>query len=364
MGAGGSKNNNTPVKQEVTNTNLPEYARPYFMELMGRGQAVTQQPYQAYSGPRIAGFNPDQQASFSLARNLPAGYTSQYNQASALTNLAANNASDPGNRYFANTFAPTNVAAGQLADPQMFDSAVASQYMNPYIQNVLDTQLARAQSLFGQQQLESAGQRAKAGAFGGYRHGVQDAIANREFGRQVSENEAQGLYQAFLNAQQQFNTDRGVGIDVGKYNIDRTLQADLANQNMGLSAFQANEGARQAQAANFLAGNSQLGSLAQQLAAIGTQRQGADLASLEALQRTGLQQQQQQQASLDLGYQDFVNQRDYERNNLAFMSSLLQGIPMPTQSVSSSYENPNPYSQLLGLGISGLALNNALGGTG
>ena len=50
-----------PVKQEVTQSNLPEYARPYFEGMLQRGQSLLTQPYTPYGQERIAGFTPQQE---------------------------------------------------------------------------------------------------------------------------------------------------------------------------------------------------------------------------------------------------------------------------------------------------------------
>jgi hypothetical protein len=58
MAKGGSSQ---PVKQEVTQSNLPEYARPYFEGMMQRGQSLLTQGYTPYGQERIQGFTPQQQ---------------------------------------------------------------------------------------------------------------------------------------------------------------------------------------------------------------------------------------------------------------------------------------------------------------
>jgi len=59
MAKGGSSNQ--PVKQEVTQSNLPEYARPYFEGLMQRAGTELTKGYTPYEQERIAGFTPEQQ---------------------------------------------------------------------------------------------------------------------------------------------------------------------------------------------------------------------------------------------------------------------------------------------------------------
>jgi hypothetical protein len=56
-----------PSSQTVTNTSIPEYARPYVERMLGKTEAITdinQNPYQAYGGQRIQGFNEKQEDAF------------------------------------------------------------------------------------------------------------------------------------------------------------------------------------------------------------------------------------------------------------------------------------------------------------
>lgn len=64
QGGGGTS---SPSKSTVTQTNIPEYARPYAEETLGRAQALTdinQNPFQPYSDQRFAGFSPMQAQAF------------------------------------------------------------------------------------------------------------------------------------------------------------------------------------------------------------------------------------------------------------------------------------------------------------
>jgi hypothetical protein len=76
----------------------------------------------------------------------------------------------------------------------------------------------------------------------------------------------------------------------------------------------------------------QLGQLTQQL--------GAQDVSL--LETAGMQQQAQQQRALDLAYKDFLGQRDYQQNQLGFLSNIIRGLPYDqsktmTQSTAPAY---------------------------
>ena len=50
-----------PTSSTVTQTNLPAYLEPYVTRDVAAAEAAAGQPYQAYGGQRIAGFNPNQQ---------------------------------------------------------------------------------------------------------------------------------------------------------------------------------------------------------------------------------------------------------------------------------------------------------------
>jgi hypothetical protein len=85
-------------------------------------------------------------------------------------------------------------------------------------------------------------------------------------------------------------------------------------------------------------------------------RQGLTLQQAQALQQQGGVQQGQEQKSLDTAYQDFLNQRDFDKQQINFMSSIMRGIPVQPQTVQNQYANPNPFAQFAGLGIAGLGL--------
>ena len=65
-GGGGSQ----PRETVQTQTSIPEYARPYVERMLGKSEALTQTPYQAYGGERIAGFTPMQQQAFQGVQNM------------------------------------------------------------------------------------------------------------------------------------------------------------------------------------------------------------------------------------------------------------------------------------------------------
>lgn len=158
--------------------------------------------------------------------------------------------------------------AGQGPDsiPMWTDPGVSTTYMNPYQDQVTRVQRQRAMDDFAESRGARDSQAVAAGAFGGARAAVQDGVARRALDRQLQAIDAQGLNNAYLNGQQQFNADRETGLsqnlqglqfqgNLGQFNANQNMQAQLANQAARLTAGQTNlDAALQTQALGTNAG--------------------------------------------------------------------------------------------------------------
>ena len=312
MSGGGSGGGAT--KQEVTQTNLPAYARPYFERLMGRGEAASNQRYEEYPGQRISTFTPDQKSSFEGARNLQETYLPSFNQASQ----AYTGALDQAGR----------AVSGYDPNVEMFGQDAAQRYMNPYIGNVLSQAQQAAQQNFLESQGGRASQAVKSGAFGGSRATIADEVARRTYDSQFQSLTADLLDKGYSNAQAQFMADRNA--------------RDAANQykaKLGMEG--ADFGLRSGTA----------------MAGLGTEAYRLGSAQSELLNKYGTQQQGLQQKQYDVDYGNFINQRDQERNNTAYLSSLLRGVPVNPQSNVITYQQqPDALTQLGGLGLGAYGL--------
>lgn len=104
---------------------------------------------------------------------------------------------------------------------------------------------------------------------------------------------------------------------------------------------------------NYQAGQNRSLSAAGQQGALAQQLQGQGLQDAAALEAAGQSQQQQQQKNLDLGYQDFTEQRDYDKNNTNWIMSLLSGAPQQSSTTTTnngpaSVYSPSPLSTIAG----------------
>jgi hypothetical protein len=281
-----------PTQQVVSSTEVPAYARPYVERMLGKTEALSQTPYQAYGGERIAGFTPMQQQAFQGVANLrPAQQLGTATQMGGIAGLQG-------------------LRAGQQFAQQATDPYAMGAYMSPFTQLALEPQLreaARRSAMEGQQM---AGQATRAGAFGGSRFGLMEAERQRNLGQQQADIYGRGMQTAFEQARQaqQFGADLG-----------------LRGAATGLQA-------------------------AQQLGQLGQTQFGQQKDILQGQLSAGAQQQGLEQQRLAQAYQDFQNQRQYPYQQLSFMSDMLRGLPLSQERRTMYEQPPSALGQIAGAG--------------
>ena len=387
-GGGGQPANTTQTQTQE----LPEWARPYAKDTLSKASALTdinQNPYKTYDANRIAGFSPLQQQSMTGAQNMaPAG---QLGAATGLAGAAGERAMNM--QYAPGQFGMMQARAPRLQQYQMgpaqqvgtedYTGQNVSQYMNPYMQNVVDIQQREAQRQGDIAGTQRAGQAVKSGAFGGSRAGLMEAEAARNLATQKGDIQAQGQNAAFQSAQQQFNTqqqrdlqaqmaNQGMGFNVGQQNLQaqlgtqqlgagQNLQAQLANQGAFQQAQQLGEQSRQYGAGYGMQGLQTGLQAAGQLGQLGGQQfaQGLDINKLQA--GYGAQQQQLEQQGLSQSYQDFLNQQNYPYKQLGFMSDILRGTPTGSSSSMNMYQaQPGALQTATGLGLGAYGISQLM----
>ncbi len=165
----------------------------------------------------------------------------------------------------------------------------------------------------------------------------------------------QANQQAGLNAAQLNEQSR-------QYGYGTTEDAYQQAAQLGLTAQQASEQLRQSGSQLGLQGLQLASDSAKNMAAYQDQYDSGQLQRAQAQLGVGQTQEDYSQQQLDQSYQDFVNQRDSEKQNLQFLSSLLQGVPV---SANSDVQTTQPQNNLAGaLGsVGGLQALYALGKT-
>jgi hypothetical protein len=342
----GSKQAPTPTQQTVTQTNIPKEFMPYFSRLMGRVEEESLQPYQAYGGERLAssGDYADITAAREGIRNVAGTGIAGLDTATAAVNKSITDAQTLGD------YAPGTFTAFDYGDAGEFDSAAAQKYMSPYIQNVLDVQKARALQDYQELQGARNTKAMNAGAFGGSRQGVMEAIAQRSLLQNMGEIDATGMQKAYESAGTMFGADREA-----RMAEERARAAELGRVETGTEAsrqFGAGQGLAAIDAANRSAAG---------LVALGEKERETDIQNNQLLDTLGRDLMAEDQAQKDLDYQDFLRQQGYSAEQLGFYSDVLRGLPVAnagtTTATGSVYTNPG--QQALGAGLSALSLYKA-----
>ena len=252
---------------------LSNYVGPYVTDMLAKGAALSDMPYTAYEGPLTAGSSALQDQAFT-------GYGAL--DTSPTTGLGS----------FSAMGAP---AMGGLGDFSGVEGAgqpsVTAQYMNPYLQAVLDPQLREARRQADVSRIADASRLTKAGAFGGSRQAIMESEGRRNLGQLQSDITAKGYSDAFDRARSQFNTEE-----------DRRIAAEQADRRYGLDA-------------------------------------------LSAMGRAGDRQREIEQEGITADYLQFEKERKYPYEQLAFQQSLLSELPLAAR--SESYIEPSAYSDAM-----------------
>ena len=185
------------------------------------------------------------------------------------------------------------------------------------------------------------------------------AQQQEEAARQAQEKFAQSGFQM----QQQALQQEGVQ-SLQAYQAGEAARQQAAKLN--LTAAQQNEAARQAQErfgqSAYDMSNRYNMMAAQGLQSIGSAQQQDVLSRIGALSGIGAQDRALRQASMDMGYEDFMRQRDFSKRQLSDFSGMLRGVPVqPEQRISTYSQQPGLFQTAVGAGLTGLGLYRGMG---
>lgn len=291
-GGGGSPPPPPPATQTVTQqATIPDELKPFVTDVLEKAQAIQErreeEGYVPFSGPRIAEFAPEQTQAFQQIKGLVGQGQQYFDPAARLTAASA--------------FAPTA--------PQV------SQFMNPYIQNVVDIQQREARRAGDIERQQLGAQAVGAGGFGGSRQAILEAEQARNLQQQLGDIQARGLAAAYEDAQAR-------------------LQQQRERERLAGSQF----------------------------ATLGQVAPGQAFRELSALEAIGAQRQQQQQQALDIAQQEYEIARTFPERTLQDYQSIIRGYaaPIPASTVQRSQTTrPAPSFLQQAAGLGGLALGAA-----
>ena len=179
-GAGGAAGLGTSSEQ-----NIAEWAGPYVGDMLSKTMALTNAPYQAYTGPLSAGYSPLQSKVFTGLQGLD--FPGQLGKS------------------FSATGAYQLPGEGAASGP----TGIAAQYMNPYLSAVLTPQLEEMRRQGQITQMGNAAKLTQAGAFGGGRQAIMDAETQRNMAQEQNKAIGTAYANAYDRAMGQFNTEQG-----------------------------------------------------------------------------------------------------------------------------------------------------------
>ena len=174
-----------PTQQVKQEASFPAELRPFVKDVLTQGQAEferqQEEGFQAFPGPQISDFGPEQLAAQELGRR-------------QFTGLAGTGLADP------RTYYQPALSATALGTAEIGTGDIARR-MDPFLQNVVDVAKREARR---DEDIASQGRSAQAvgaGSFGGSRQAILEAEAERNLGQRLGDIQAQGLSQSFQNAQ-------------------------------------------------------------------------------------------------------------------------------------------------------------------
>jgi hypothetical protein len=425
MGGGGGGQNTVTTQVEK----LPVELVPFYQDLLGRGVYESLTGYETYPFRRLADFDPyeggaheayaemalsgtpesfreSQQATREVMAGSPYQRAVQADEvtqelARQFGEYAVNRPEfkdlDMADKDFTQQalqddylLAEDDLTRSDITLDKFGDAGILKSYMNPYQQEFIDTQkrLAREESEGAAKEIGQ--QAALAGGLGGYREAVMQSERERNLANQLQDIQARGDLENYMQARQAFDADRASDFQRQQANVQSAFQFGEADRQ---AAFQDIGQARQQfeqdrmadmQRAEFnrrgLAeqadiaqrGYQTLGgdidrrlAAAQQGAGLAGTRQAMEFDRLGQLEAAGARRRGLAQQGLDIGYQDFLRQQAFPREQLNLYSGLLRGVPVGPGQYKSSYgDQPSGFQTALGTGLGALGLYGATGGWG
>ena len=287
--------------QQVTESFVSPEVAPAYAQLTDRIVNESMRPYQGYGGQRLAGFS---RPETSAMRGIY-----QYGMSGGPAEMGAAQQAMMGARGGYG-------GVGYQSQPGSLDP-----YMSSYMSGGVDPQ-AREVRREAQRQMQRLGRDAgRAGAFGSMRHGLGEQAIRMGTSQQIGDIYGMGQQRAFENAQQAFAADQA-----------RRMAASQGLYNVGGG-----------------------------LASLGGQQQQMAFGRFGQMMDAGQRARQMQQQSLDIGYQDFQNRMNQERQNIGFALGAMGQLPYQSTTVqqrNTATAGPSAGQRYLSTAVAGMNLYN------
>jgi hypothetical protein len=301
----------------------------------------------------------------------------------------------------AQEYARQAAGMGDLYGQMATSPSTYQAYMSPYQEAVTNVQLEGLQRQADIARTQRGAQAARAGAYGGSRQAIENAEANRALASQMDAVRAQGLQQAYQQAQANIGQRAQLGLQ-GLQGAQQGLGTALQGGQLGLSgigtALQGLQGGMQGSGLGIqgaqaglqgvdrqLAGTAQgmqgagmglqgvsgaqagyglANQAASNMANIGTQQLAGQTGILGLQNQIGGQQQDREQQLINQSISNFGQAQEAPMQRFNQFNSLLRGYALPGTTTTQYQAQPTLANQALGFGTAAVGaaqLSNALG---
>lgn len=284
-------NLNNTGSSSTSISQIPQWLEAAAQAGVGNALSLLNQPSQPYSGNLTAGLNNIQQQAGNLFQNAIGQFSPYFSQAEQ----AIQSGMQQGPQVVANTF-----ASGLSG---------IDNYMNPYIQNVIEGVQDMSQRNLDRALTQTADQAISRGAFGGSRHGVQEGVATAQNNRETNNLIANLLSSGYNQA------TNLLGQDIGN---------NLTSQQNNQSAFQNYMG-------NLLTGGGAL-------AGLGTTAQNSLNTGINNLLNYGNLAQQTEQNANTAAYNAWLQQQNMPLLLQQLYNQTMSAAPHSTMQTSTGQQ--------------------------
>lgn len=374
------------TKKTKNQVQLPKYLENAYKGVLKAGANVAAAPLQQYTGPRQAGFTPDQYTGMGMIRNAQGAALPFFNSASSMYGKSGSMFDNASSMFGGATNLDWGSTMGGTTDPSgvnfasgavmpgvdRYDSATMAQYMDPYMDQMIDPIMERMH-------YEDAKQISNLKGSGIAGFGVSPSLGDRMglaasdlSGQQaLSRNQTMGqlMSQGFQNAQGQLNAQQQLQLQGGTSDQQRLMEAQaLMQQGRQADAERLLSSLGIQQTGRLGAAQGQLGAaqgqtgVAAGMQDLGTASQNSIYQGIDYMMNSGQMQQAQGQQQLDQAYADWQQRNNYAKDQTDWLANLIYGSPGKAATNTTTKEpGPSILSQLLGLGTTAVGLGKTFG---
>jgi len=268
----------------TTTSELDPAVKEFRGEVFDKAGEVMDRGYEGYEGDRLAGMSDDTKGAHKGVRDMQGVGQDAYTDAAGVGEAATGYASD------------------KVGDQSFLAGKGVDEYMSPHTKNVIGGMQKNAMNTMQQQRGALQAQHQMAGAGMGSRGALENAAMMGEVQRGLGQQVSGALEKSYAQASDMKKYDMNSARDADKYNVaSGHKDMDIRDRGAGRMTDATDRGRA--------AGYEDAGMLS---------NVGADIEGRDQNQK-------------DIDYGDYIEERDWDKNNTMFASNVLGGAPSGTK---------------------------------